>query len=182
MMKGNGVRKALFFDYHRKYGTEVKVIRIFNTYGPHMSINDGRVISNFITQGLQNKDITIYGNGRQTRSYMYIDDLIEGMIRLMETPQSVTGPLNIGRPQEITVTDLAKLVKETIKESTSSIIYLPLPKDDPCKRCPDITNITETLNGWYPNTTLEKGIIKTIDYFKKEIQYERHSNLDYISR
>lgn len=146
-----------------------------------MSIYDGRVISNFITQGLLNKDITIYGNGSQTRSYMYIDDLIEGMIRIMDTSQDVTGPLNIGRPQEISVTDLARLIKETIKTSTSNIVYFPLPQDDPCKRCPDITNITETLNGWYPNTTLEKGLTKTIDYFRKEIQHEKLSNLDYIS-
>ena len=165
--EGKRAAETLFFDYRRQHNLDIKVIRIFNTYGPNMHPNDGRVVSNFIVQALQNIDITIYGDGQQTRSFCYVDDLLEGMVLLMETSSDVTGPINIGNPNEFTILQLAKKVIE-ITNSTSQIIFKPLPQDDPLQRKPDITLAKEKLN-WNPSIQLEEGLIKTIEYFKKKI-------------
>lgn len=165
--EGKRAAETLFFDYRRQHNLDIKVIRIFNTYGPNMHPNDGRVVSNFIVQALQNIDITIYGDGQQTRSFCYVDDLLEGMVLLMETPSDVTGPINIGNPNEFTILQLAKKIIE-ITNSTSQIIFKPLPQDDPLQRKPDITLAKEKLN-WNPSIQLEEGLIKTIEYFKKKI-------------
>jgi UDP-glucuronate decarboxylase len=142
-------------------------MRIFNTYGPRMHPNDGRVISNFIVQALKNEDITIYGDGSQTRSFCYVDDLLEGMIRLMNTPDSFTGPVNVGNPDEFTIKQLAELVIE-MTDSESKLIFKPLPEDDPLQRQPDISLAKKEL-GWEPSINLETGLAKTIDYFRKII-------------
>jgi UDP-glucuronate decarboxylase len=165
--EGKRAAETLFFDYRRQHNLDIKVIRIFNTYGPNMHPNDGRVVSNFIVQALQNIDITIYGDGQQTRSFCYVDDLLEGMVLLMETPSDITGPMNIGNPNEFTILQLAKKIIE-ITNSTSQIIFKPLPQDDPLQRKPDITLAKEKLN-WNPSIQLEEGLIKTIEYFKKKI-------------
>ena len=146
-----------------QYGLRVKVVRIFNTYGPRMHPHDGRVVSNFILQALQNKDITIYGKGEQTRSFCYVDDLLEAMVRMMATPDGFWGPVNIGNPGEFTILQLAETVLE-LTHSKSDLIFMPLPSDDPRQRRPDITAAQETLK-WTPTTPLREGLAKTIDYF-----------------
>ena len=163
--EGKRCAESLFFSYHRQNDVRIKVMRIFNTYGPRMHPNDGRVISNFIVQALKNKDITIYGDGSQTRSFCYVDDLLDGMIRLMNTPDSFTGPVNVGNPNEFTIKQLAELVIE-MTGSSSKLIYKPLPEDDPLQRQPDISLAKEKLD-WEPTINLETGLAKTIEYFRK---------------
>lgn len=163
--EGKRCAESLCLDYHRQFAVKVKIIRIFNTYGPNMAQNDGRVISNFILQALKNKDITIYGDGTQTRSFQYVDDLIEGMIRMMDRDDDFTGPVNIGNPEEVTISHLAEEVIGLV-HSGSKICYCSLPSDDPCRRCPDITLAHKVLNGWEPHISLKEGLKKTIDYFR----------------
>lgn len=163
--EGKRCAETLFFDYHRQNKVRIKVIRIFNTYGPNMHQQDGRVVSNFIMQALHNEDITIYGNGEQTRSFCYCDDLIEAMIRMMNTDDSVTGPINIGNPNEFTIRQLAEMVIE-LTGSKSKIVYLPAVADDPTQRQPTINKAKEILH-WEPTVQLRDGLRKTIDYFKK---------------
>ena len=165
--EGKRAAETLFMDYHKQNGVDVKIVRIFNTYGPRMHPNDGRVVSNFIVQALQHKDITIYGEGNQTRSFQYVDDLIEGMIRLMNTPKGFTGPVNIGNPNEFTIRELAEQVIR-LTGSKSKIVKMPLPSDDPMMRKPDISLANKELN-WNPNTQLEEGLLKTIEFFKTVI-------------
>ena len=155
-------------DYHRQNGVRIKIIRIFNTYGPRMNRNDGRVVSNFIVQALKGEDITIYGDGRQTRSFQYVDDLIEAMIRMMLTDDSFIGPVNTGNPGEFTMLELAEKVIE-LTNSSSKIVFRPLPSDDPKQRKPDISLAKEKLNGWEPTVKLEEGLKKTITYFAEKI-------------
>lgn len=162
--EGKRCAETLFMDYHRQHHIPIKIIRIFNTYGPRMHAQDGRVVSNFIVQALQNKDITIYGSGNQTRSFQYVDDLIEAMIRMMNTGNDFSGPINIGNPNEFTILQLAELVI-AMTQSSSKIKFLPLPQDDPQQRKPDITLAKEKL-AWQPTVELEEGIAKTISYFK----------------
>lgn len=162
--EGKRVAETLFFDYRRMHGIEIKVMRIFNTYGPRMNPMDGRVVSNFIVQALKGEDITIYGDGSQTRSFCYVDDLIEGMVRLMRSPADFTGPCNIGNPGEFTILQLAQKVID-YTGSSSKIIYLPLPSDDPLQRRPVIDLAKEKLD-WEPSISLEEGLQKTIAYFK----------------
>ena len=161
--EGKRCAETLFFDYHRQHKLMIKVARIFNTYGPRMHPNDGRVVSNFIMQALTNKDITLYGYGSQTRSFCYVDDLIEGWIRLMATPDDFTGPINLGNPNAFTIRQLAEKVIE-LTDSTSTLVYNPLPSDDPRQRQPDITLAKDKL-GWSPHIELEEGLKKTIAYF-----------------
>lgn len=165
--EGKRVAETLFMDYHKQNNVKIKIIRIFNTYGPRMHPNDGRVVSNFIVQALQNKNITVYGEGQQTRSFQYVDDLVEGMIRLMATPDDFTGPVNIGNPGEFTIMELAEKVIE-LTGSKSKIIKLPQPPDDPMMRKPDITVAKKELN-WQPAVQLEEGLLKTIEFFQKVI-------------
>lgn len=162
--EGKRCAETLFFDYHRQNNVNIKVVRIFNTYGPHMHPNDGRVISNFIVQALQGKDITIYGTGDQTRSFCYCDDLIEGFVRMMNTDDSVTGPINLGNPKEFTIKQLAELVIE-LTGSKSQIVYKPAAQDDPQQRKPVIDKAKAILN-WEPTIQLKEGLLKTIEYFK----------------
>ena len=162
--EGKRVAETLFFDYHRMHGVEIKVMRIFNTYGPMMHPADGRVVSNFIVQALKGEDITIYGDGSQTRSFCYVDDLIEGMIRLMNSRLEFTGPVNIGNPGEFTIKQLAELVIK-LTGSSSKLVYRPLPSDDPLQRRPVIDLAKKELD-WEPVVPLEKGLLKTIEYFK----------------
>jgi len=162
--EGKRCAETLFFDYHRQHKLNIKVARIFNTYGPRMHPNDGRVVSNFIMQALRNKNITLYGDGSQTRSFCYVDDLIEGWIRLMATPDNFTGPINLGNPNEFTIRQLAEKIIE-LTGSTSTLVYTPLPSDDPRHRQPDITLAKDKL-GWSPNIELEAGLKKTISYFE----------------
>jgi UDP-glucuronate decarboxylase len=162
--EGKRCAETLFFDYHRQHGLDIKVARIFNTYGPRMQPNDGRVVSNFVVQALQGEDITIYGDGSQTRSFCYADDLIEGFIRLMATPPEITGPINLGNPGEFTIRQLAEEVLRQIG-GASKLICRPLPQDDPMQRKPDITIAQKVLN-WKPNVNLEDGLARTIDYFR----------------
>ena len=167
--EGKRCAESLFMNYHRQYGTKIKIIRIFNTYGPNMLENDGRVVSNFIMQALTGRDITIYGDGTQTRSFQYVDDLIEAMIRVMyNTPDDFTGPVNLGNPEEYTIKEIAEKVIE-MTGSNSKIVYLPLPNDDPTSRKPDITLANSMLNGWYPQVKLAEGLSRTIEYFKSTI-------------
>ncbi len=163
--EGKRCAETLFFDYHRQHGLAIKVARIFNTYGPRMHPNDGRVVSNFIVQALTGAPITIYGDGSQTRSFCYVDDLVEGLLALMDTAEEVTGPVNLGNPQEFTILELAEKVKD-LTGSRSEIVFRPLPQDDPLQRRPDITRARELL-GWEPVVPLEKGLEKTIAYFEK---------------
>ncbi len=163
--EGKRCAETLFFDYHRQYGTEIKVARIFNTYGPHMNPNDGRVVSNFIVQALKGEPITIYGDGSQTRSFCYVDDLIEGFIRLMESSGDFTGPVNLGNPGEFTMIELAEKVK-AITGSTSELVQKPLPQDDPKQRRPDI-GLAKKLLDWEPKVKLDTGLIKTVEYFQR---------------
>ncbi|MFH1188253.1 MAG: UDP-glucuronic acid decarboxylase family protein [bacterium] len=164
--EGKRCAETLFFDYHRQHNLPIRVIRIFNTYGPNMHPNDGRVVSNFIVQALQNKDITIYGDGSQTRSFQYVDDLVEGMIRMMNNTKDFVGPVNIGNPGEFTIKQLAEKVLEMIPESKSKLVYKELPQDDPRQRKPDISLAKEKLD-WEPKIVLEEGLKKTILFFKK---------------
>jgi UDP-glucuronate decarboxylase len=161
--EGKRCAETLFFDYHRQVGLRIKVARIFNTYGPRMHPNDGRVISNFIVQALTGEPLTIYGDGEQTRSFCYVDDLVDGMVRLMNTPDSVTGPMNLGNPDECTVAELAQQILE-LTGSKSPIRHAPLPQDDPSRRRPDITLARKTLD-WEPRTPLSEGLPRTIAYF-----------------
>lgn len=162
--EGKRCAEALFVNYHRQNNVKIKIQRIFNTYGPRMHPNDGRVVSNFIVQALKGKDITIYGDGSQTRSFCYVDDLIEGMIRLMNSRKDFTGPVNIGNPNEFTIRELAEMVIE-LTGTGSTIIYEPLPADDPMQRQPDITLAKKEL-GWEPKIQLREGLLNTIKYFK----------------
>ena len=165
--EGKRGAESLFMNYHQQNGVRIKIIRIFNTYGPRMHPNDGRVVSNFIVQALQNHDITIYGDGNQTRSFQYVDDLVEGMIRLMNTSDDFIGPVNVGNPGEFTIKKLAEMViRQT--GSKSKLVYLPLPQDDPIQRQPNIELAKEKL-GWEPVVPLKEGLDKTIEYFKKKI-------------
>ena len=166
--EGKRCAETLFMDYHRQNNLRIKIIRIFNTYGPRMSMNDGRVVSNFIVQALRGEDITIYGDGKQTRSFQYVDDLVEGMVRMMETRDEFLGPVNIGNPGEFTMLELAEKVKE-LTGSSSGIIFKPLPQDDPRQRKPDITIAHRELDGWQPSIKLDEGLQKTINYFKNII-------------
>lgn len=163
--EGKRCAETLFVDYHRQNGVKSKLIRIFNTYGPHMNPNDGRVVSNFIVQALKGENITIYGDGTQTRSFQYVDDLVEAMIRMMKTEDSFIGPVNTGNPGEFTMIELAELILE-LTNSKSKLIFQPLPSDDPKQRKPDITLAKEKL-GWEPKVPLRDGLVKTIDYFDK---------------
>jgi UDP-glucuronate decarboxylase len=162
--EGKRCAETLFMDYHRMNGVRIKIVRIFNTYGPRMHPNDGRVVSNFILQALRNQDITVYGEGQQTRSFQYVDDLIDGMIRLMNTPDAVTGPINIGNPGEYTILQLANRIIQ-LTHSRSRIVHQPLPQDDPTQRCPDISLARQTLH-WEPRIHLDEGLLRTIDYFR----------------
>ena len=163
--EGKRAAETLFFDYHRKHEVDIKVMRIFNTYGPRMDIGDGRVVSNFICQALEGKDITIYGDGSQTRSFCFVDDLIEGMVRLMNSRDGFPGPVNIGNPGEFTIKELAEIIIE-MTGSRSRIIYEPLPSDDPTQRKPVIESAKRELN-WEPQVELREGLAKTIEYFKE---------------
>jgi UDP-glucuronate decarboxylase len=165
--EGKRCAETLFFDYWRQHGTRIKVARIFNTYGPRMHPDDGRVVSNFIVQALEGRDITIYGDGSQTRSFCYCDDLIEGFIRLMATGDDITGPINLGNPGEFTMLQLAETVIR-LTDSKSKLIFLPLPADDPRQRQPDITKARAVLD-WQPTVALEAGLLRTIDYFRGKI-------------
>ena len=162
--EGKRCAETLFFDYWRQNQTQIKVARIFNTYGPQMHPQDGRVVSNFIVQALENQPISIYGDGCQTRSFCYVDDLVEGLLALMDTPDEVTGPINIGNPNEITILDLAERVVR-LTGSTAPILRHPLPSDDPVRRRPDISKAMDVL-GWKPEVSLEDGLAQTIDYFR----------------
>jgi len=165
--EGKRCAETLFMDYHRQNNVKIKIVRIFNTYGPRMHPDDGRVVSNFIVQALQGKDITIYGDGTQTRSFQYVDDLVEAMIRTMNTGDDFIGPVNTGNPGEFTMLELAKKVIE-LTGTTSKITFLPLPSDDPKQRRPDISLAKEKL-GWEPKVALDEGLQKTIEYFKHQI-------------
>ena len=163
--EGKRCAETLFMDYHQQNNVMIKIVRIFNTYGPRMHPNDGRVVSNFIVQALQDKHVTIYGDGSQTRSFQYIDDLVEGIIRMMNTSSDITGPVNLGNPVEFTIKELAdKIIRMT--NSKSEIIFKPLPADDPLQRKPDISMARELLNDWKPRIDLENGLSNTIEYFK----------------
>jgi UDP-glucuronate decarboxylase len=162
--EGKRCAETLFFDYHREYGLNIKVIRIFNTYGPRMQLNDGRVVSNFIIQALKNEDLTIFGDGTQTRSFCYVDDLIEGIIRFIKTPKSVTGPINLGNPVEFSMLELAEAVIR-LTGSSSKIVFRDLPSDDPRQRKPLILKAIDEI-GWQPKIQLEEGLEKTISYFR----------------
>ena len=166
--EGKRCAETLFFDYHREKQVRIKVVRIFNTYGPNMHPDDGRVVSNFIIQALRGQDITIYGDGSQTRSFCYCDDLIKGLISMMETPDDITGPINIGNPKEFTIRQLAEIIIE-LTGSSSKLQFLPAVSDDPQKRKPDISKAKEILH-WEPTVELRDGLLKTIDYFRTKIQ------------
>jgi UDP-glucuronate decarboxylase len=162
--EGKRCAETLFMDYHRQNNVNIKIIRIFNTYGPKMQPNDGRVVSNFIIQALKNKDITIYGDGSQTRSFQYVDDLVSGMVKFMNTADGITGPVNIGNPVEFTISELAEMVIR-LTNSESKIIYLPLPENDPIQRKPNISLVKKYID-WEPTVQLEQGLVRTIEYFK----------------
>lgn len=162
--EGKRCAETLFFDYHRQHKLKIKIARIFNTYGPNMHPNDGRVVSNFIIQALKGEDITVYGDGSQTRSFCYVDDLTDGLIKLMNSPDDFTGPVNLGNPVEFSILELAEIIIK-MTASRSKIVFKPLPNDDPKQRQPDIALAKEKLN-WHPQADLNKGLMKTIDYFK----------------
>ena len=166
--EGKRAAETLFFDYHRQHGLDIKVVRIFNTYGPNMRGDDGRVVSNFIVQALRGKDITIYGDGSQTRSFCYVDDMVKGIVAMMATEYGFTGPVNLGNPCECSMLELAETVIK-LTGSRSKVVHLPLPKDDPARRKPVIDLAREVL-GWEPVTSLEDGLGRTIDYFRKQLQ------------
>jgi len=163
--EGKRCAETLFFDYYRQHKIKIKVVRIFNTYGPRMHPNDGRVVSSFIVQALKNEPITVYGDGTQTRSFCYVDDMIDGIVKMMNSPDEFTGPVNLGNPEEYRIIDLAKRIIE-LTSSRSKIVFKPLPQDDPRRRRPDITLAKEKL-GWEPRTPLEEGLKKTIEYFEE---------------
>tara|TARA_R110001583_G_scaffold16041_5_gene65157 strand:- start:20167 stop:21111 length:945 start_codon:yes stop_codon:yes gene_type:complete len=167
--EGKRCAETLFMDYHNQNQVDIKIMRIFNTYGPNMHPNDGRVVSNFIMQALKGEDITIYGDGSQSRSFQYVDDLVEGAIRMMNSPKDFIGPVNIGNPHEFTILELAQKVIE-LTQSMSKIIYKELPMDDPMQRQPDISLAKEKLNNWEPKIQLEEGLTKTIAYFDDLLQ------------
>jgi UDP-glucuronate decarboxylase len=170
--EGKRCAETLFFDYYRQHHLDIRVARIFNTYGPRMHPNDGRVVSNFIVQALRGENLTLYGDGQQTRSFCYVDDLVEGFIRFMDLPSGedgtpgFPGPLNLGNPSEFTIRELAETIVELIG-TNSKMVFLPLPADDPMQRKPDITGAREYLNNWQPQVTLEDGLKKTIEYFDR---------------
>ena len=166
--EGKRAAETLFFDYHRQHQVDIKVIRIFNTYGPHMDMNDGRVVSNFIVQALKGEEITIYGDGSQTRSFCYVDDLVEGMYRMMNSREGLTGPVNLGNPGEFTMLELARKVID-LTGSASKIVYKPLPQDDPTQRKPVIDLARREL-GWEPEVMLEEGLRRTIAYFERQLE------------
>jgi UDP-glucuronate decarboxylase len=166
--EGKRCAETLFFDYHRQHRLEIKVIRIFNTYGPRMHPNDGRVVSNFIVQALRGEDITIYGDGKQTRSFCYVDDLVEGMLRMMDTEAGFTGPINIGNPGEFTMIELAEKVLSQVG-SKSKLVFKPLPQDDPKQRKPDISLAKSKLD-WSPTVQLDDGLARTIEYFRRTLE------------
>ena len=165
--EGKRAAETLFFDYHRQHGLKIKVARLFNTYGPRMHPHDGRVVSNFVVSALTGTPLTVYGEGQQTRSFQYIDDLIEGLLALMRSDDDVTGPMNLGNPGEFTIAELAELVIEQTG-ATGGITYLPLPQDDPARRQPDITRAKEVL-GWEPTVPLAEGLARTIEYFRASL-------------
>ncbi len=171
--EGKRCAETLFFDYHRQYGLPIKVARIFNTYGPRMHPSDGRVVSNFIVQALQNQPITIYGSGEQTRSFCYVDDLIEGLVRLMRTDANFTGPVNLGNPVEFQMLELAQLILK-LTGSSSTLVFQPLPSDDPRQRKPDIQLARTHLN-WMPSVPLEEGLHRTIEYFRPLINLHQNA-------
>jgi len=177
--EGKRCAETLFFDYHRQHGLPIKVARIFNTYGPRMHPNDGRVVSNFIVQALQGRPITVYGKGRQTRSFCYVDDTVDAFVRLMRSGDDFTGPVNIGNPRECTVLELAEKIIE-LTRSRSRIVFEPLPSDDPARRCPDIT-LAKAMLGWEPRVTLEQGLEKTIAYFES-LQYRSAQDTARVDR
>ncbi len=166
--EGKRCAETLFFDYYRQHNLKIKVARIFNTYGPRMHPNDGRVVSNFIVQALKGEDITIYGDGSQTRSFCYVEDLVDGLVKLMESPDEFTGPVNLGNPGEFSILELANKVIE-VTDSRSKIIYRPLPEDDPMQRKPDISLATRVL-GWTPSMELDGGLQRTVDYFRSILE------------
>lgn len=172
--EGKRCAETLFMDYHREFGIPIKIIRIFNTYGPNMLPDDGRVITNFVVQAMTGQDITIYGNGSQTRSFQYIDDLIEGMIRVMKTEDSFIGPINLGNPREFTIDELAKLVVD-ITDTESKIVYSSLPSDDPQQRQPDISLAQEKLK-WRPKVHLEQGLQVMVEHFKERLDEDNFHN------
>jgi UDP-glucuronate decarboxylase len=163
--EGKRCAETLFFDYWRQHRLPIKVARIFNTYGPNMHPHDGRVVSNFIVQALTGEDVTIYGDGSQTRSFCYVDDLIEGLMRMMKTADEVTGPINLGNPSEFKILELAEKVL-SLTGSKSKLVFKPLPSDDPAQRCPDTSHATESLN-WRPMTSLDEGLLRTVAYFRE---------------
>ena len=165
--EGKRCAETLFFDYHRQHELDIKVVRIFNTYGPNMHPNDGRVVSNFIMQALQNIDITVYGDGSQTRSFCYIDDLVNGMVKMMNSSKDITGPINLGNPTEYKIVELANAIIK-LTNSKSKIILKPLPTDDPLRRKPDISSAKENID-WEPNVSLDDGLKQTIKYFQEKI-------------
>ena len=169
--EGKRCAETLFFDYQRQHGIEIRVVRIFNTYGPNMHPNDGRVVSNFIVQALTNQDLTVYGEGSQTRSFQYVDDLVEGMIRMMDNAQGFSGPVNLGNPGEFTIRELAEKILAMLPESRSRLVFEPLPADDPRQRRPDIALAGQHL-GWAPAISLDQGLGKTIDYFRKIVLHQ----------
>jgi UDP-glucuronate decarboxylase len=165
--EGKRCAETLFFDYHRQLGLEIKVMRIFNTYGPRMHPNDGRVVSNFIVQALRGEPITIFGDGTQSRSFCYVDDLIEGMLRLMDSPADFTGPVNIGNPGEFTMLELAEKIVQIVG-GKASLQFMPLPQDDPRQRQPDIS-LAKSALGWEPKVALDDGLKETVAYFRKRL-------------
>ncbi|MDR0710907.1 MAG: SDR family oxidoreductase [Prevotellaceae bacterium] len=171
--EGKRCAETLFMDYHRQNSVRIKIVRIFNTYGPRMNPDDGRVVSNFIVQALRGEDITIYGNGMQTRSFQYVDDLVNGLIRMMNTGDDVTGPVNIGNPNEFTMLELAEKILAQVG-STSKIVFRPLPSDDPKQRQPKIDKAYNLLDGWQPRVQLKEGLGKTIEYFSYNGRFKRH--------
>ena len=166
--EGKRCAETLMIDYHRQHSVNIKIVRIFNTFGPNMALNDGRVVSNFIVQALKNEDITIYGEGNQTRSFCYVSDLVQGLIKMMNTSSEIIGPINLGNPSERTILNLAELILSKIN-TKSKIIFKDLPQDDPIKRKPDITLAKNVLN-WQPQISIEEGLDKTIEYFEKKLK------------
>jgi UDP-glucuronate decarboxylase len=165
--EGKRCAETLFFDYHRQHSLKIKVVRIFNTYGPRMHAEDGRVVSNFMVQSLKGEDMTIYGSGEQTRSFCYVDDMVDGLISCMNSPDEFTGPVNLGNPDEISISALAQKI-HSLCMSSSEIVYKPLPHDDPLQRCPDIS-LAKKLLGWHPKVTSEEGLRKTMKYFQTSL-------------
>ena len=166
--EGKRCAETLFFDYHRQHGVDIKVARIFNTYGPRMHVNDGRVVSNFIVQALKQEPLTIVGDGTQTRSFCYVDDMVSGLMAFMESEAALIGPINLGMPRETTILELAELILR-ISESRSKLVFQRLPEDDPKRRCPDVSLASQRL-GWSPQVTLEDGLRQTVAYFRRELQ------------